>query len=112
VRRYLRPRLIRIVSEGYDCGDKQESLHATALFAGCYVVASGREAARQAFVPKVFERLYEFEKPATSRLYLEWLPATLRADRVRRRIAHATYGASLVLLVVAVVFWFFFRGPQ
>ncbi len=101
VRRYLNSRLMRILTEGYDCGGRNEHHDIVGMFTGCYVVAAGRDAARQAFVPKVFSRLREKSRD------LQWTPAALCADRRKRTAAYVVYAAAVCVMVAAIVLWFF-----
>jgi hypothetical protein len=100
VRRYLRVRLERILAEGYDSGKKNEHLDEVGFFLGCYMVASGRDAARRAFVPKTFERLLEMSK------VLEWTPAAQRADRYNFAVAYACFAATLGLVIMSIILLF------
>lgn len=104
VRRYLRSRLMRILTEGYDCGRKNEHLNEVGIFLGCYAAASGRDAARRAFVPPVFSKLQEKSKD------LHWTPESLRQDRRNRRMAYVAFAASLGLAIAAILVLFFRPG--
>ena len=96
VRRYLRPRLLRVLSEGFSTVDQSEQ--GTPFFGGCYFVAAGNQSARQAFVPKLFERfIAEANK-------VEWTDEAIRNDQMRLRIVYALSAGSFILILVAVAF--------
>lgn len=94
VRRYLNPRVVRIVADGYSCGEGEETGE---LFGGCYFVAAGRDPPAQAFVRGVFHKIVQQHKE------LEWTSVAKSRERWCRRVAVFAFSAAVVLLMVAVV---------
>jgi hypothetical protein len=94
VRRYLVPRLVNIVADGYASGDREET---AGLFGGCYFVAASRDAAGQAFTRGVFRKIIHQHKE------LEWTARALRSERVYRKSAFVGFAAAVGLLMAAIV---------
>lgn len=97
IRRYLRPRLLRVLSEGYNCDLDGRELDDVELFGGCYFVATGRDAGRRAFTPKVFDRIVKEQRE------LEWTGDAARSDRSFRSVAYFGFAASLLCVVATAV---------
>ena len=73
VRRYLYPRLDRILPDALGCDDVESEVQSP-LVAGCYFAAAGPHDDTQAFVRAVFDGLIKTNED------LEWLPAAERPD--------------------------------
>lgn len=101
VRRYLQPRLDRIVAEGLGC-DEPEEQDQLPLIAGCYFAAAGSHEDTRAFVVKSFQRLYEDTVED-----LEWLPAAERASGFCYVVAYVSLVLAGVLVAAAVAALFF-----
>jgi hypothetical protein len=101
VRRYLHPRLDRIVAEGLGC-DEPEEQDQLPLIAGCYFAAAGSHEDTRAFVVKSFQRLYQDTVED-----LEWLPAAERANSFCYLLAYISLALAglLVAAAVAALFW-------
>ncbi len=96
VRRYLQPRLDRIVAEGLGC-DEPEEQDQLPLIAGCYFVAAGSHEDTRAFAIKAFQRLYQDTVED-----LEWLPAAERASGFCYILAYISLALAGVLVAAAV----------
>ena len=102
VRRYLHPRLDRIVAEGLGC-DEPEEQDQLPLIAGCYFAAAGSHEDTRAFVVKSFQRLYQDTVED-----LEWLPGAERANSFCYVLAYvglALAGLLVAASVAAIFFW-------
>ncbi len=97
IRRYLSPRLIDLIAEGYSCREDESGLAEVPLFGGCYFVAAGREPATQAFVRGLFHSIAE------SHAELEWTPAALREDAWHWRAAGVGCATALICVVFSVL---------
>jgi hypothetical protein len=96
-----RPRLSRILVRGALPSDKGPP-----LLGGCYLTATGPDAARQqAFVAGVFERLPENQD------FVTWTDEALREETELRRLTAVGYGGlSLFLVGVAAMWYFWWRA--
>lgn len=101
VRRYLQPRLDRIVAEGLGC-DEPEQQDELPLMAGCYFVAAGSHEDTRAFVVKSFRRLYEETSED-----LEWLPAAERASGFCYLVGYVSLALAGLLVLGAIAALFF-----
>jgi hypothetical protein len=95
VRRYLYPRLDRIVADGMGVEDGQNTL--APLNAGCYFAAGSAHEDTRAFVIKAFERLIETSED------LEWTAAAERSNQRYYTLAYASLVASGVLLGLSIL---------
>lgn len=75
----------------------------TTLFGGCYLAATGRDAAHeQAFVVGVFRRLLENQN------YVSWTPEALAEDADYRRWALLGWSSIALLLIVVAALGYFY----
>jgi hypothetical protein len=89
------PRLGRLLGRGLpiDGRSEHDPVESLPLVGGCYLMATGRQANDQAFVPGVFQRLVESENT------IRWAPRALAEDARYRKLA--TVGYCILALVVA-----------
>jgi hypothetical protein len=97
VRRYLHPRLDRIVAEGLGC-DEPEEQDQLPLIAGCYFAAAGSHEDTRAFAIKSFQRLYQDTVED-----LEWLPRAERANSFCYLLAYISLTLAGVLVAASVL---------
>jgi hypothetical protein len=91
VRRYLYPRLDRIVADGMGIDDGQQDALAP-LNAGCYFAAASSHDDTRAFVIKAFERLIETNED------LEWTEAAEKANNFYYTLGYSSLVVSALLL--------------
>jgi hypothetical protein len=92
VRTDLQPRLLRILSGGFE-RDRDEAPDELPLgFSGCYFAATGRSQDRQAFVRGVFDKLTEEQN------HVEWLRETRLASRHYRRLGWLGLGTAAAFI--------------
>jgi hypothetical protein len=91
VRRYLYPRLDRIVADGMGIDDGQPDALAP-LNAGCYFAAASSHDDTRAFVIKAFERLIETNED------LEWTEAAEKANNFYYTLGYSSLVVSALLL--------------
>jgi hypothetical protein len=108
------PRLARVLARGLQTGGPEtaDPLDALPLFGGCYLAGTGRQAAEQAFVPGVFQRLVDGQSSVS------WTGAALDEDaRYRRWAAYGYTGlAAAVVASLLLAGWWGksqrSRGPE
>jgi hypothetical protein len=95
------PRLARILSRGLAAG-ADSAPDDQPLFGGCYLAGTGRQAAEQAFVPGVFQRLLEDQSSVA------WTSNALRDDARYRRLTVLGYLclAAVVAAGVLLAVWY------
>jgi hypothetical protein len=81
VRRYLLPRLDKIVAEGLGCQEVEDQ-YERPFVAGCYHVAAGQHEDLRAFVGAVFQGRPENRPVIHVHEDLEWTPACERTNRL------------------------------
>lgn len=95
VRRYLYPRLDRVIADGLGCND-QEAQAQFPMIVGCYHAAAGAHEDTQAFCSHVFTKLIQANED------LEWTPKALAANANSYMAAYASLAVTVVMVLATI----------
>jgi hypothetical protein len=102
VRRYLYPRLDRIIADGIGCEDISREAEVP-MTLGCYFAGAGPHDDTRAFVKGVFSKLIEKNED------LEWTPVAEQANARCYSLGYISVLLALGLLAGAPLLWWFGR---